>query len=124
MKRVILFALTGLIAAALTLQASPQQGSNSKGHGRTVEQRVAQLQQTLNLTPEQTGKVRTILQTENDKIRSLRQNNPQNSTGHSEASKEIRQVRQDSMKQIEGLLTKDQVTKLHQQQGRNRRQAN
>ena len=122
MKRVTLFALTGLVAAALTLQAAPQQGSK-QGHGRTVEQRVAQLQQTLNLTPEQTGKVRSILQTENDKIRALRQNNPQNSTGHAEASKEIQQIRQDSMKQIEATLTKDQVTKLHQQKSRNHRQA-
>jgi len=112
MNKFRLLMVTGLLTTALTLYAAPQQNQNRQGSD--VEKRVAQMQQRLNLSSDQAGRIRSILQTENDKIRDLR-SNQNRSTDRSAATKEMQQIRQDSTKQIESVLTPEQLDKFHQQ---------
>src|SRR5215475_8015235 len=112
MNKFRLLMVTGLLTTALTLHAAPQQNQNRQGGD--VEKRVAQMQQRLNLSSDQAGRIRSILQTENDKIRDLR-SNQNRSTDRSAATKEMQQIRQDSTKQIESVLTPEQLDKFHQQ---------
>jgi len=123
MKRFILFIILGVLASALALQATPQGTQNQKGRGEDVEKRVAQMQQHLNLTADQTTKIRSILQAENDKVRELRSNNKNQSTDRAATAKQMQEIRQDYRKQIESVLTKEQVEKLHQQQKSRRHQS-
>ena len=113
MNKFRLLIVTGLLTTALTLHAAPQQNQNRQG--ADVEKRVAQMQQRLNLSSDQAGRIRSILQTENDKIRDLRSHNQNGSTDRSAATKEMQQIRQDSAKQIESVLTPEQLDKYHQQ---------
>ena len=117
MKRLILFTVLGLLAAVLALQAAPGQNQSQRERGVDVDKRVTQLQQRLNLDSDQTGKIRSILQTENDRIRELRSKNQNTAKDRSATAKEMQQIRQDSRKQIESVLTKEQVEKLRQQRG-------
>lgn len=121
MKKFVLYTVLGLLTTALALQAAPQQNRRQQGREINVDQRVSQMQQNLNLTPEQTDKVRSILQSENDKIRNLT-NNQNQSSDRSANAKEIRQIRQDTMKQVESVLTKEQIDKLHQQRANRNQQ--
>ena len=115
MKRSSLFVIVALLfSAALALQAAQGQG---RGRHMDVERRLGQMQKQLNLTSDQVDKIRPILQDQNRKIEELRANHQNDgSTDRSSFMNEIRQIRQDSMKRIEAVLTPDQVTKLHQLQ--------
>ena len=126
MKRFVLFSLFIVVTAALVVHAAPQQNQNRQGRGIDVEKRMTQMQRRLNLTADQVDRIRPILQRENDRMRDLRSKNPnQNgSTDRSTVTNEMRQIRQDSMKQIESVLTPEQAAKLHkekQRTGRNGR---
>ena len=112
-------------ATASRLQL-PFTGTEGYGRGIDVEKRMTQMQRRLNLTADQVDRIRPILQRENDRMRDLRSKNPnQNgSTDRSTVTNEMRQIRQDSMKQIESVLTPEQAAKLHkekQRTGRNGR---
>ena len=113
MKKVSLFLTVALlVSAALTLQAAQQQW-----HGRhmDVEHRLSMMQQRLRLTSDQVDKIRPILQDQNRKIEDLREKNQNaGSTDRSSFMSGMRQIRQDSMKRVEAVLTPEQVTKLHQ----------
>ncbi len=75
------------------------------------------MQKQLNLTSDQVDKIRPILQDQNRRIEDLRtKNQNEGSTGRSSFMNGMRQIRQDSMKRIEIVLTPDQVTKFHQLQ--------
>src|SRR5215510_16599645 len=99
MKRFTFFTVIGLITTALVLQAAPQRNQNRQGREMDVDQRIAQMQKRLDLTPDQSNKIRSILQTQNDKIRDLRSRDHNGSSGRTAAAKEMRQIRQDSMKE-------------------------
>src|SRR5436189_6457955 len=107
MKRFVLFSLFIVVTAALVVHAAPQQNQNRQGRGVDVEKRMTQMQRRLNLTADQVDRIRPILQRENDRMRDLRSKNQnQNgSTDRSTVTNEMRQIRQDSMKQIESVLT-------------------
>ena len=115
MKKVSLFVMVALlISAALTLQAAQRQGP---GRHMDVEHRLSAMQKRLNLTSDQVDKIRPILQEEHQKIESLReQNQNAGSTDRSSFMSGMHQIRQDSMKRIEAVLTPDQATKMHQMQ--------
>jgi Spy/CpxP family protein refolding chaperone len=116
MKRLSLFVAIGLLAAGLTLQAA--QGKAGRGRRMDVDQRLTQMQKQLNLTSDQVNRIRPILQEENQKMENLRTKNQNNgSRDRTAVRKEMQQIRQDSMKQIDSVLTPDQVTKLHQKRG-------
>ena len=115
MKKVSLFVTFALlISAALTLQAAQHQGP---GRHMDVEHRLGAMQKQLNLTPDQVDKIRPMLQEEHQKIEALReQNQNSGSTDRSSFMSGMHQIRKDSMKRIEAVLTPDQTTKLHQLQ--------
>ena len=118
MKKAGLFVMVALlISAALTLQAAQNEG---RGRHMDVEHRLAEMQKQLNLTSDQVNKIRPILQEQNRKIDDLRvKNQNDGSADRSSFMNGMRQIRQDSMKRVEAVLSSDQVAKLHQQR-RNR----
>ena len=116
MKKSSLFVIVALLVSALALQAG-QRGGPRPGRHMDVEHRLGRMQKQLNLTSDQVDKIRPILQDQNRRIEDLREKNQsEGSTGRSSFMNEMRQIRQDSMKRIEAVLTPDQVTKFHQLQ--------
>jgi Spy/CpxP family protein refolding chaperone len=114
MKRSSLVIVVALLVSAITLQAGQGGG---RGRHMDVEHRLGQMQKQLNLTSDQVNKIRPILQDQNRRIEDLRaKNQNEGSTGRSSFMNGMRQIRQDSMKRIETVLTPDQVTKFHQLQ--------
>ena len=114
MKKSSLFVVVALFVSALALHAG-QRGA--RGRHMDVEHRLGQMQKQLNLTSDQVDKIRPILQDQNRRIEDLREKNQnEESTGRSSFMKGMRQIRQDSMKRTEAVLTPDQVTKFHQLQ--------
>ena len=114
MKKIIPLLVLGLIGIGLTLQAR-QQGN--RGRRMDVEHRLSQMQKQLTLTSDQVEKLRPILQDQDRKMEEVRQKRQsEGSADRSSFMNDVRQIRQDSMKRIEGVLTPDQVTKFHQMQ--------
>src|SRR5215472_13080351 len=114
MKKSSLFVIVALLVSALALQAGQRGG---RGRHMDVEHRLGRMQKQLNLTSDQVGKIRPILQDQNRRIEDLREKNQsEGSAGRSSFMNGMRQIRQDSMKRIEAVLTPDQITKFHQLQ--------
>jgi Spy/CpxP family protein refolding chaperone len=114
MKKSSLLVVVALLVSALALEAGQRGG---RGRPMDVEHRLGQMQKQLNLTSDQVDKIRPILQDQNRRIEDLRAKNQNDgSTGRSSFMNGMRQIRQDSMKRIETVLTPDQVTRFHQLQ--------
>jgi Spy/CpxP family protein refolding chaperone len=114
MKRSSWFVIAALLVSALTLQAGQREG---RGRQMDVEHRLDQMQKQLHLTSDQVTKIRPILQDQNRKIEDARvKNQNDGSTSRPSFMNEIRQIRQNSMKRIDSVLTPEQVTKFHQLQ--------
>ena len=114
MKKSSLFVIVALLVSALAVQAGQREGRRKH---MDVEHRLSQMQKQLNLASDQVNKIRPILQDQDRQIDELRaKSQNEGSTGRSSFMNGMRQIRQDSMKRIEAVLTPDQVTKFRQLQ--------
>jgi Spy/CpxP family protein refolding chaperone len=110
MRLPILMAAFCFLAAA-TAQAEQPTAAEHTGQGTRAQERFAELQSRLKLTPEQTEKLRPIIQQETDELRAVREKYA------SDKSPTTRQAMQSEMKgiheryegQIAAILTPEQM---------------
>jgi Spy/CpxP family protein refolding chaperone len=88
----------------------------------TVEERLKRMSETLNLTDEQKGKIRPILQSEADQLKALREDK---SLAPEQRRAKRREISQATNKQIREVLTPEQRAKWREEReaGRERKEA-
>ena len=95
---------TAAIAAfALALLSAPASLS-ANGHGKSIEQKLERMKKHLNLTDDQTSKIKAILESARQQAADGKSNR-----GDTEARREARQdLRESTQKQIMAVLTAEQ----------------
>ncbi len=96
-------------------QASPSEESGHMHHGMDPAKRTAQLTKKLNLTPDQQGKVQSILESEKSQMQSLHQDNAMSQQDRRAKMMDIHKASSD---QIRGLLDSNQQKKWDEMQAR------
>lgn len=100
--------------------APPAPGPGAHGMGRAGAARrpgIMRALQRLNLTPDQKTQIRNLLQTQRQKVQSLRQDA---SLTPEQRQDNIKQIRQSTHQQVLGILTPEQQAKLKQFEQRRR----
>jgi periplasmic protein CpxP/Spy len=124
-KRLLAFAASGMLLAGLALSGAraraqepsgPPEGGRM-GHGQMMnpDAMTARLSQTLNLTDDQKGQVKTILEDRQQKMQSLRSDS---TLSEPDRRSKMHSIMQESNDKIRALLNDDQKQKFDQMQKR------
>ena len=102
--------LIGLATLAPAAQQPAQEGQGGPRGRRpmSVDARLKRMSERLNLTDEQKEKIRPILQSEADQLKTLREDK---SLSPEQGREKVRQIRQATNKQIREILTPEQKAK-------------
>jgi hypothetical protein len=108
---------TGLVLAPQAGAQSEQQGHPDRGGMRgermdpaqRIERRVSMMTERLGLSTEQATKVRQILTKESEQMRALWEK-AQTGADRESLRPQVQSIREDTEKQIEGVLTQQQLT--------------
>ncbi len=95
-------------------QGPPPAAANGPRRGGP-DQRAQMMQRQLNLTPDQTSQVKTLLETERSKMEALRSNT---ALSQDDMRTQAMATHQDTDTKVRALLTPDQVTKYDAMQAR------
>jgi Spy/CpxP family protein refolding chaperone len=121
MKTTKYLLLAACVLGGLLLSGSPGQAAEKSGKGdrharaAAAKDRLQQMAEELNLTPEQKEKVKPILQEEAQKLRALRQDA---SLSPEQKREKARELRQELVNKLKPILTPEQLEKwqrLHAQ---------
>lgn len=116
-----IIAILTLLTAALAVHAQmpAQQGGGQwggpGGQPPTVDQRMQRMSQMLDLTGDQQEKIRPILESESTQMQQLRSDT---SLSQEDRMAKLKQIRESSSSQINGILTPDQQKKYAEMQSR------
>jgi protein CpxP len=117
----VLGALIGLGTIALAGQApgagSGQTGRPPRMRPLSVEERLQRMSQRLNLTEDQKGKIRPILENEDKQIKAVRDDT---SLSQPDRRAKLREIRQATRQQTNQILTPEQKAKWNEPQRRGR----
>ncbi|MBS1813837.1 MAG: hypothetical protein JSS87_03070 [Acidobacteria bacterium] len=104
------FALAGGAAFAQDAPAAPPAPAHKVGHGKHNPQNMAQhMKAALGLTDEQTAKLEPILAARQQKTEALKADT---SLTEDQKRMQLKQISKDSRKEIEDILTPEQVQKM------------
>jgi Spy/CpxP family protein refolding chaperone len=101
-------------------QGPPPNGSMGPGsmrHGPSIDRRVEMLKNRLNLTPDQTTQIRSILEGEHSRMEALHSNA---SLSPQDRHTQMMSIHQDSESRIRATLTSEQAATFDQMQARQR----
>lgn len=123
MRAGVLFCGLGLAAGAVVAQEAPppppagEQGPPPGPRGRGPEQRIEMMQKELNLTPDQTAKVRSIFAADRDKMMAIRNDS---SLSQEDRRDKMMKLQHEQSEKIKGVLDDAQKPKFDAMQARMR----
>jgi protein CpxP len=114
------FALAALSLPSLAQGAPAGAAGESQGQGRhhrmpSVDERLQHMTKMLNLSDDQQGKIKPILQDEHDQMASLKQDT---SMSQQDRRSKFYQIHQDTQQKVRGLLNDEQKAKFDQMHAR------
>jgi|SRR3954462_3222646 protein CpxP len=118
-NRFLLALCVCLTAALFALQGEPQEGGHRGPGGHhgppSIDERISHMSKDLNLTDDQTAKIKAILTDEKSQMDALH-----NDTATSKEDKmaKFKSIHEDSNSQVRALLTADQQKKFDEQEAK------
>jgi len=109
------FLFAVVLIGAVAAVAQTASGQSGQGQPPTVDQRLQRLTQTLELTGEQQEKIKPILESENTQMQSLRDDT---SLSQQDRFTKMKQIRENTVSQINPILTPDQQKKYAEMMSR------
>ena len=119
LRSLAILAVAGLLGATASAQDT-KQDTKAPRRGAQVEERLKQLSEELNLTPEQKAKIKPVLEKEREKVQALRSDT---SLTREQRQEKMRAMRADLDKQIKPILTADQYQKWEKSRAEMRNRA-
>jgi hypothetical protein len=117
MKRIVYYVTLTLIWPAVLLPAPAQQDGTRQQTLEQVRQRLEEIKDRLQLTPEQIEKVRPILVDELQQLRSVQQkynSSDQNRRTRLKMARELRDIRSSADDKLQKILSRKQMEELRQ----------